>query len=176
MTNLFGKTIRQQNLMIQSKFRKRQIRRSKLTHQSRAGAKEYFLQSNRKTLDFGTLKPNNPALDFSILTDHFAKGFSERSKSGCRDSRYLWGGDGRPGVEAPRPTLIVKQYCQAKMWFPNWIQWIVMCVGLVVTCILADDPFGEGTEWVGMVFVTIATIFVVWMLEGRRRKSSHDDP
>jgi hypothetical protein len=57
-----------------------------------------------------------------------------------------------------------------KMWFPNWIQWIVMWAWLVLSGLLAANPFGHGTEWAGIVFVTVATIFLVWMLEARRPK------
>ena len=62
------------------------------------------------------------------------------------------------------------------MWFPNWMQWIAMWAGLVLAGLLAANPFGNGAEWLGMVFIVIATVFVVWMLEARRRKSSQKNP
>lgn len=62
-----------------------------------------------------------------------------------------------------------------KMWFPNWAQWVAMWAALILAGFLAGNPFGNGTEWAGMVFVIIAAIFIVWMLEGRRRKPNQNE-
>jgi hypothetical protein len=58
------------------------------------------------------------------------------------------------------------------MWFPSKIQWVVMWLALILACLLADNPFGEGVSWIGIIFVVIAAIFGVWMLEARRKKTN----
>jgi len=58
-----------------------------------------------------------------------------------------------------------------KMWFPNKPQWIVIWVGFVLASICLSDEYER--SW--GVFAAVATIFVVWMLEGRRRKRQKDD-
>lgn len=70
-----------------------------------------------------------------------------------------------------------------KMWFPNWLQWIVMWVGLIIAGIVGAS-IGESYQTAegaigaifGVMWVVIATIFAVWMIEGRRRKSSQKEP
>jgi hypothetical protein len=52
------------------------------------------------------------------------------------------------------------------MWFPNWLQWIVLWLGLAASFIVwgsSDRDF--------VAFIAIGTIFIVWMIEGKRRKS-----
>jgi len=68
------------------------------------------------------------------------------------------------------------------MWFPNTSQWIVMWVGLVIAGIAGasiGDSYQSIEGAIGAIFsvmwVVIATVFVVWMIEGRRRKSGHKD-
>jgi uncharacterized membrane protein YqjE len=63
-----------------------------------------------------------------------------------------------------------------KIWFPNKAQWIVMWIGLIlVFAAWGTDRSGSQVP-PQAVFVAIATVFILWMLEGRRRKSSHKDP
>ena len=59
-----------------------------------------------------------------------------------------------------------------KLWFPNAIQWIVMWVGLAAVCIALDNALPYDAQgWAGVVFVLGAIVFVLWMLEGRKRKA-----
>jgi len=55
------------------------------------------------------------------------------------------------------------------MWFPNKIQWIVIWIGAFFFFGLLSANDGEMA-----VFMLVATIFIVWMLEGRRRRKDHD--
>jgi hypothetical protein len=69
------------------------------------------------------------------------------------------------------------------IWFPNTAQWIVMWIGLVIAGIVGDS-IGESYQSIegaiGAIFnvtwVVTATVFIVWMIEARRRKSSQKDP
>jgi hypothetical protein len=64
------------------------------------------------------------------------------------------------------------------MWFPNKGQWIVMWLGLIIAG-LVGSSIGDTYQSIegalgaifGVLWVVIATLFVVWMLEGRRRKA-----
>jgi hypothetical protein len=62
-----------------------------------------------------------------------------------------------------------REFESRKMWFPNKWQWVVIWLGLVLMSYLVlagdDDPI------ILAVFVGIATLLIVWMLEGHRRKS-----
>ena len=59
-----------------------------------------------------------------------------------------------------------------KMWFPNTAQWIVMWIGLVISGLMGGLGIGDSYQniegAIGVIFtvmwVVIATIFVVWML------------
>jgi hypothetical protein len=70
-----------------------------------------------------------------------------------------------------------------KLWFPNVAQWVVMWLGLVIAGIAGasigesyQTPEGALGAIFGVMWVVIATVFVVWMIEARRRKSSQKDP
>src|ERR1700691_4046810 len=53
-----------------------------------------------------------------------------------------------------------------KLWFPNWIQWIVMWVGLVALSLALTNALGYRNEgWGLVVFVLGAVLFLLWMLE-----------
>jgi len=64
------------------------------------------------------------------------------------------------------------------MWFPNKWQWAVMWAGLVIAGVVGAS-IGESYQSIegaigvmfGVMWVAIATIFLVWMIEGHRRKS-----
>jgi hypothetical protein len=59
-----------------------------------------------------------------------------------------------------------------KLWFPNGTQWLVMWVGLVAVSVALSDALGYAHDnWAGVVFVLGATVFILWMLEGRKRKA-----
>jgi len=66
-----------------------------------------------------------------------------------------------------------------KVWFPNAAKWIVMWVDLMIAG-LVGTIIGEGYRGIegtigavfGVMWVVIASVFVVWMLESRRRKSN----
>jgi Flp pilus assembly protein TadB len=52
------------------------------------------------------------------------------------------------------------------MWYPNRGQWAVFWTALVVAFLLWMDA----KEFVGAhLFIVIAALFLVWMLEGRRK-------
>ena len=53
-----------------------------------------------------------------------------------------------------------------KMWFPDGKQWFLLWIGL----------FMWGAAWSAenytfAIFIAVGILFLVWMLEGRRRKS-----
>jgi protein-S-isoprenylcysteine O-methyltransferase Ste14 len=53
---------------------------------------------------------------------------------------------------------------------------MVMWVGLVVFSIVLADALDYDSEtWAGVIFVFVAIIFILWMLEGRRRLKSKED-
>jgi len=70
-----------------------------------------------------------------------------------------------------------------KMWFPNKAQWVVMWIGLIIAGIvglsIGEDAYQniEGAIGVifGVIWVVVATALVVWMIEGRRRKTEKND-
>lgn len=61
-----------------------------------------------------------------------------------------------------------------KMWFPNRIQWIVMWLGLAASFLLFTSP--SSSDRITGIFLLIATVFIVWMIEGYRRKSTQKNP
>ena len=65
-----------------------------------------------------------------------------------------------------------------KMWFPNRLQWIMLWLGLTVSFLLW--PFYPLDSWNApgirgregyILFIAIAVIFIVWMIQGRKPKS-----
>jgi len=62
-----------------------------------------------------------------------------------------------------------------KMWFPDKAQWIVMWLGLILVFLSWGLDRSTGQAPLQVVFGAIAVIFIVWMLEARRRKSNHKD-
>jgi hypothetical protein len=58
------------------------------------------------------------------------------------------------------------------MWFPSKGQWAVMWTGLIVLSFVIEDALDfDSRGWAGVFFVVVAIVFLVWMIEGRRRKS-----
>lgn len=57
------------------------------------------------------------------------------------------------------------------MWFPSKTQWGVMWLGLAALFLIGTDTYGHDVQQlVPLIAITVATLFVVWMIEGRRRK------
>ena len=63
-----------------------------------------------------------------------------------------------------------------KMWFPNKAQWVVMWIGLVLVFALWGEDRSNSAVPFTAVFMAIAIVFIVWMLEGRRCKPNQKDP
>ena len=77
---------------------------------------------------------------------------------------------------------VLEEHLKDTMWFPSRAQWLVMWAGLIIAGILGSN-FGDGYRDIedalgaifGVLWVVVAALFVVWMIEGRRRKTSKVD-